>query len=387
MAVDYEKFITQLRTEEGTPLKAKFQNFLVQFEKEAKTLQLQRKLIAKFLAVIIEDSQNHLAFIDKEDQSFDEENVKEGWEKLVMAKVFDLVFGAPTTDEHRSNALLAKQIKTYAWLEERHLDLKINFSLSLEVAQAELLRINGYKAPRDKLIILHNVMQIIVDLIKKWGNNETSNNDSLLPTLILVIVRANPPNLISNIKYITRYRNAQEMEKGTNQYCMTNMMGALSFIYNMSYKSLTLSDKERAEWLANPNDRVGDTKGSDQNLNKFAATAKEEFAQFSTQVTDFFGSFIKEVKSTADELLSSNPTSPKDQVFTPKDQVFTPNSFGAPDLPSPTTRNDRTEREYIDRERYELDLAIAMSLSENQQKPPMFEESFDEEIELQKSKK
>ncbi|KAJ3251384.1 hypothetical protein HK103_002431 [Boothiomyces macroporosus] len=285
-----------------------------------------------------------------------------------MAKVFDLVFGAPTTDEHKSNALLAKQIKTYSWIEERHLDLKINFSLSLEVAQAELLRINGYKAPRDKLIILHN-----------WGTNEASNNDSLLPTLILVIIRANPPNLISNIKYISRYRNAQEMEQGNNQYCMTNMMGALSFIYNMSHKSLTLTDKEKSEWLPNLNDRAGETKGSEPNLNKFAASAKEEFVQFSSQVTDFFGSFIKEVKSTADELLNSNPTSPKDQVFTP-------NSFGPPELPTPTTGNS-AEREYIDRERYELDLAIAMSLSENQQKPPMFEESFDEEIELQKSKK
>lgn len=59
----------------------------MQFEREAKTLQLQRKLIAKFLVGILEDSQNHLAFIDEEDQSFDEENVKEGWEKVCLTNL------------------------------------------------------------------------------------------------------------------------------------------------------------------------------------------------------------------------------------------------------------------------------------------------------------
>ncbi len=54
---------------------------------------------------------------------------------------------------------------------------------------------------RDKLNILQNVLQIIVELIKKKANAENITNDSLLPTLILVVIRANPPHLISNIKY------------------------------------------------------------------------------------------------------------------------------------------------------------------------------------------
>ncbi len=117
-----------------------------------------------------------------------------------MSKLFDLLFGAPNTDEGRSNYVLSKKVETYKWIEERHLELPINFNLSLEIAQAELLRINGFRAPLDKLIILQNVLQLIVDLIKKKGNAENITNDSLLPTLILVILRANPPSLISNIK-------------------------------------------------------------------------------------------------------------------------------------------------------------------------------------------
>jgi hypothetical protein len=84
-----------------------------------------------------------------------------------MTKVFDFVFGAPNTEEPRSNQILKNKVETYQWIEERHLDLSINFSLSLEVVQAELLRINGFRSPRDKLVILENVIRLIVDLIKK----------------------------------------------------------------------------------------------------------------------------------------------------------------------------------------------------------------------------
>jgi hypothetical protein len=181
-------------------------------------------MIHQFLTQINEDSSNHITFIDPDSQEFDAENVKEGWEKLVMTKVFEAVFGAPGTEETRSNQVLQKKIETYSWIEERHLDLSINYSLSLEVAQAELLRINGFRSPRDKLVILQNVMQLIVELIKKKTGSDSTTNDALLPTLILVIIRANPPNLISNVKYVTRFRNPAEMEKGNNQFCMTNMV-------------------------------------------------------------------------------------------------------------------------------------------------------------------
>jgi hypothetical protein len=165
-----------------------------------------------------------------------------------MTKVFDFVFGAPNTEEPRSNQILKNKVETYQWIEERHLDLSINFSLSLEVVQAELLRINGFRSPRDKLVILENVIRLIVDLIKKRTGAVSPNNDSLLPSLILVIIRSNPPNLISNVKYITRFRNPEEMEKGSNQYVMTTMMSAISFIYNISAKSLTLNSEEKAKW-------------------------------------------------------------------------------------------------------------------------------------------
>lgn len=167
------------------------------------------------------DSDKHLAFID-ESITLDAESIQEGWEKLVMSKLFEIVFKAPNTDESRSDYVLQKKIETYAWIEERHLDLNFSFGLTLEMAQAELLRMNGFRSPKDKLIIFHNVLQLLVDLIKKRGDGSQTSTDSLLPTLILVIIRAKPANMISNVKYVMRYRNAKIMEQGENQYCLTN---------------------------------------------------------------------------------------------------------------------------------------------------------------------
>ena len=142
-----------------------------------------------------------------------------------MTKVFESVFHGPKNEEKRTGQTLADKIGTYSWIEERHLDLDINYSLSLEVVQAELLRINGFRAPRDKLITIQNVMRLIVELIsKKSGKVGDACTDCILPTLILTIIRANPPDIISNVKYITRFRSSVDMEQGNNQYLMTTMV-------------------------------------------------------------------------------------------------------------------------------------------------------------------
>ncbi|KAJ3306727.1 hypothetical protein HDV03_004358 [Kappamyces sp. JEL0829] len=364
MAVDYESFIACLKKEEAEILKQKLSNFVVDFKQRSShgaNLSTKRKLIAAFLAQIVADSDKHLAFVSPDEtQAFDEENVSEGWEKLVLSKVFECVFGAPSTDESRSNYVLEKKIQTYGWIEERHLDLALNFNLSLEVAQAELLRINGFRSPRDKLIILQNVLQIIVDLVKKKSNGENTANDALLPTLILVLIRANPPNMISNVKYISRYRNAAEMEKGSNQYCMTNYMSAISFIYNMEAKSLTLNEEEQARsGLSMSPGKFKRALSEQQN----GMSVNDEFKQLTSQVTGFFGNIFKEVKSTADEFIKevsapANPPSPSRPLDSP----------AALSQERSSARPSRSAQSPADREQYEIELAIAMSLSEMQDK-------------------
>ncbi|KAJ3117460.1 hypothetical protein HDU96_006697 [Phlyctochytrium bullatum] len=114
-----------------------------------------------------------------------------------MIKIYDHVFGAPGTDESKMTQYLTRKIEQFSWVQERHLDLPFQLGASLEVAQAELLRVNGFRCPKDKLTILQNVIKIIADLAQK--QDSSAGNDQLLPILILVIIRSNPPALISNV--------------------------------------------------------------------------------------------------------------------------------------------------------------------------------------------
>lgn len=237
--------MTQLKAAPGLPLRQKFQDFFAAFNLSPRVLAFQRKQISAFL--------KEIKTLSLESQVFDDdvENMDEGWEKLVMSQVYERVF-TNGSDEVKANSLVSKKIDSYKFICERHLDIAINFSLSLEIASAELLRINGYKSPRDKLVIMCNVLQLItgstcftLDIIAKCGKGEVANQDTILPSLILVIIRANPANMISNIKYVTRFRNPQDLEDGKIQFVMTSMMGAVSFIYNMDLTSLTLDDEEK----------------------------------------------------------------------------------------------------------------------------------------------
>ncbi|KAJ3083439.1 hypothetical protein HK102_001067, partial [Quaeritorhiza haematococci] len=180
-----------------------------------------------------------------------QELIREGWEKLLMIKIHDVVFGAPGTNEYLMCAHLQRKVEMYGWIEERHLDLPFTITSSLHVAQEELTKIANFRSPRDKLTILQNTIQIVADLIKKASGKEATN-DFLLPVLILVIIRSGCANIISHIKYIMRFRNPAELEKGETQFYLTNMMGAVSFVYNMDLKSLTLSPEEESQHAKKP---------------------------------------------------------------------------------------------------------------------------------------
>ncbi|KAI8823740.1 uncharacterized protein EV422DRAFT_522174 [Fimicolochytrium jonesii] len=299
--VDYEHFLAQLRQKEAAPLMAHLKSFLARFNSEKRPILQHRKLVASFLHYIYGESlQNDIfAHCTSDD---DLENIREGWEKLVMMNIYDRVFGAAETDDTKLGNHLQRKIDSFQWVQEQHLDLPFSFHHTLEVAQAELLRLNGFRAPRDKLVILQNTAQIVVDLIKKASENDAAGNDHLLPTLILTIIRANPPNLIANIKYIMRFRNQTELDKGTNQFCITNMMSAVSFIYNMTPKSLTLNEEE-AQRYAGVGGGLGGRAGEGSSSSSSGTRGDPAVPQVSqlaskvyTSTSGWFNSLIREAK-------------------------------------------------------------------------------------------
>lgn len=109
-------------------------------------------------------------------------------------------FSPSTMDDKEKDEILHHKINIFRWIREEHLDIPMtddNGSF-LAFAESELLKMNNYKAPRDKLICILNCCKVIFGLMKHMEGDEGA--DVFLPLLIYVVIRANPPKLISNVQ-------------------------------------------------------------------------------------------------------------------------------------------------------------------------------------------
>lgn len=81
-------------------------------------------------------------------------------------------------------------------------DLPSRVSARQTKLMAELLKINHYKAPRDKMICILNCCKVIFGLIRHISGSgpESTSADAFIPILIFVVLRAYPENMISNVE-------------------------------------------------------------------------------------------------------------------------------------------------------------------------------------------
>ncbi|KAG0088740.1 hypothetical protein BGZ93_003083 [Podila epicladia] len=239
---DFHKFLEQMRHRSAMPITRYFQSFLKEFDKKPWTVNEQIKIIHDFLDFITGKMEICELWKNATDQEF--ENVKEGMEKLVMNRLFTYTFSPSTTDDAERDEVLNQKIRIFRWIREEHLDIphSPHNEAYLNNAQSELKKINSYKAPRDKVICILNCCKFIFTLIRRSEGN-SKGADTFLPILIYVVLRSNPPNLVSNVQYISRFRNPEKLQAEAGYY-LASLMGAISFVENLEASSLSISLEE-----------------------------------------------------------------------------------------------------------------------------------------------
>ncbi|KAG0375529.1 hypothetical protein BGX24_008970 [Mortierella sp. AD032] len=239
---DFHKFLEQMRHRSAIPITRYFQSFLKEFDKKPWTVNEQIKIIHDFLDFITGKMEMCDLWKNVSDQEF--ENVKEGMEKLVMNRLFAYTFSPSTTDDAERDEVLTQKIRIFRWIKPEHLDIPDNphNAAYLDKAQAELKKINSYKAPRDKVICILNCCKFIFTLIRRSEGN-SKGADTFLPILIYVVLQANPPNLVSNVQYISRFRNPDKLQAEAGYY-LASLDGAISFIENLESSSLSISAED-----------------------------------------------------------------------------------------------------------------------------------------------
>lgn len=271
---DFHRFLEQLRHRTADPVARFLRSFLNEFGKKQWMVHEQVKIISDFLEFISKKMAQCEVWRTVSDAEFD--NAREGMEKLVMNRLYSQTFspaipsaaggsrkagknGGSAADmanphgpgrrgQHQEDVerdeVIAQKIRIYGWIKEEHLDIQpINDKgrKFLTLAQQELLKINTYRAPRDKVICVLNCCKVIFGFLRNSKSDQSA--DAFVPILIYTVLRAAPEHLVSNVQYIWRFRN-QDKLGGEAGYYMSSLMGAVTFIENLDRTILTISDED-----------------------------------------------------------------------------------------------------------------------------------------------
>lgn len=259
---DFQLFIKNLKDPKAEPLVKYTKSFLSNFatQRDLWSATEQEKLIYDFKLFIFDKFSLFDPF--KEFDAVNLNNAQEGMEKLMMGKLYSRCYSPELVkhidinlldDEHKNDIIedkvLEDKIKEYNFIELNNLDITNKISSKLDnfvkLASKELNKVNNFKAPRDKMVCILNACKVIFGILKHFQLDK-NGADSFIPLLIYVIINGGTSHLMSNIRYIERFR-FNKFLKSEDQYYLSSLQGAANFIISLSEDMLTIGDKESFE--------------------------------------------------------------------------------------------------------------------------------------------
>lgn len=242
----FHDFLERMRHQSAADLVRSIKSFIVSFSSNAPNPERDSRSVQEFLITMEEAFRAHPLWAGATEDELD--SAGEGLEKYLMTKLFNHAFGSLPEDAKHDQELSEKMSLVQQFIRPEHLDIQPNFQneTSWLLAQKELQKINAYKAPRDKLVCILNCCRVINNLLLNVSmatNDNPPGADDFLPVLIYVTIKANPPQLHSNLLYIQQYRRQSRLVSEA-AYFFTNLVSAESFIKNMDAKSLSMDERE-----------------------------------------------------------------------------------------------------------------------------------------------
>ncbi|XP_062030212.1 vacuolar protein sorting-associated protein 9A-like [Rosa rugosa] len=240
------EFLERMRQPSASDFVKSIKSFIVSFSNNSPDPERDSAAVQNFFAQMEVDFRVHPLWAGCSEEELD--SAGEGLEKYVMTKLFTRVFASLPDDVKLDNILHEKMALVQQFIRPENLDIQPPFQneTSWLLAQKELQKINMYKAPRDKLVCILNCCKVINNLLLNASiasNENPPGADEFLPVLIYVTLKANPPQLHSNLLYIQRYRRQSRLVAEA-AYFFTNMLSVESFISNIDAKALSMDETE-----------------------------------------------------------------------------------------------------------------------------------------------
>ncbi|GAM19271.1 hypothetical protein SAMD00019534_024460 [Acytostelium subglobosum LB1] len=188
--------------------------------------------------------------------------VYEYLEQYITQRLYRRIFSIPSNID--MDTALCEHILQFQFITPANLDIDdaLISNERLEQIQEQLLRMTSFKTPREKLIALKKGFKLLFKLLSNDKNSAPVGADQLLPIIIYVLIKSNLPFLLSNIQFITLFRDPSLIEPETNYYLVTLITGA-TFIQNMTMDQLTMSndkDNDKVNEVEVQQDKIEDNK-------------------------------------------------------------------------------------------------------------------------------
>ncbi|XP_039037029.1 vacuolar protein sorting-associated protein 9A-like [Hibiscus syriacus] len=245
----FDSFLDRMRNPASLNFVRSIKSFIVSFSFNAPNPENDSKRIQDFLLSMEAAMRDHPLWEASSDAEID--NALEGLEKYVMTKLHSRTFASSAEDVQVDAEISDKIYLLQTFLRPQHLDIPpvLQNEASWLLAEKELKRINAFKAPREKLLCIINCCRVINNLLLNASISEDrvlGGADDFLPVLIYVTIKANPPHLHSNLKFIQIYRMQSKLVS-EEAYFLTNLVSAKSFIVDLNAKSLSIEESEFEE--------------------------------------------------------------------------------------------------------------------------------------------
>ena len=160
----------------------------------------------------------------------------------VMEKLYDKLF--PREPDPLDN-LIFNQCQLLSWTEPKHyIRSKTNlvFDSFLPDVINYFKEIEAQKSPRQKLIYMNKIFQSISNVVKFSGGGQTGVDD-IMPILNYAFIKAKPPHMISNCKYMELFIGEKKHKEEGNQ--LAQLTAICQFAENITPDKLFGIDDEQ----------------------------------------------------------------------------------------------------------------------------------------------